>query len=179
MLKRKREEIEEDISIKEKERAEKKLKYERQRKLDAVKRKQTIKQRNKLYQLIDSGKITKIFAQKSASVLAEEQNIAWGNEEEAAEAEAFMEDSTQATSSDESEDSEEERKKKKEKAKERKLLEKERDENEAKKLAADGNTETKEKSNKVTNAAGAGESEKSNRGFLNNFFSRFGRNKED
>ena len=84
------------------ERDARKAKRERQRKLDAALRKQTVKQRTKLYHLITSDKISKIFAHKAGHVLAEGAGIRWGNEEDQEEADAFMEESTQATSSDDS-----------------------------------------------------------------------------
>jgi len=104
-------EVEEDMLRRE--RDARKAKRNKQRKLDAEVRKQTVKQRNKLYTLITSGKINQIFANKAGHVLAEGQGIQWGDEAEADEADAFMEDSTQATSDDESSDESDTSKRKK------------------------------------------------------------------
>lgn len=145
------------------EREAKKAKREKQRKLDGELRKQTVKQRNKLYHLINSGKITKIFANKAGHVLAEGQGIQWGDDADADEAEAFMEDSTQATSSDESSDDDEAKRKKKiaEKAKKKKKKEQQAHE-EAERLEAHNKLEAEEKlkydgSDKSTPSAGGGD----------------------
>jgi len=140
-----------------KERDARKAKREKQRKVDAEVRKQTVKQRNKLYTLINSGKINQIFANRAGHVLAEGQGIQWGDEANHDEAEAFMEDSTQATSDDESSDESDTAKRKKKIAE--KAEKKARKEKEAAEDA--GRLEAEERvqnggSDKSTRSAGAG-----------------------
>ena len=103
-------------AIMKKEREKKRLKSENQRKLDAIKRRQVIKQRNKLYDLIGSNKISAIFDQKAGSVLAEGADIRWGDEEAQNDALGFLEDTTEATTDSESDDESEMQPKKKKKS---------------------------------------------------------------
>ena len=152
-----------------KERAAKKAKYERQRKLDATLRKQTIKNRMKLYHLIDSGKITKIFANKSSSVLAEDQNLTWGDAEENEEADAFMEDSTQATSSDESSSEDEEEMKRRKKEERKADRKREKEEAKAAKAAAANSNDESVSTKSSKDAAGSGDGNKKG-GFLSFLF---------
>ena len=86
--------------------AAKRLKMERQRRLDAITRKKVVKNRMKLYHLIDSGKITRIFDAKAGHVLSDNAHINWGHvEDEDEDPTRFLEDSTEATNTDSDEDS--------------------------------------------------------------------------
>jgi spore germination protein GerM len=159
------------------EREANKAKREKQRKLDGELRKQTVKQRNKLYHLISTGKITKIFANKAGHVLAEGQGIQWGDEADADEAEAFMEDSTQATSSDESSDESDMAKRKKKIA--QKAEKKAQKEQEAHEEAERKEAEEKLKnggSDKSTPRAGSGDAKEEEK--PKSFFSFLFRNRD-
>ena len=110
-----------------------KEKLERQRRVDAALRKRVIKQRNKLYHLIESDKISAIFEQKAQGhVLGEGGGLkGFSNSEDVHEAQDrdaldFLDDSTVATSSSE-EDSEDERERRRAETKKKKKEKKERE----------------------------------------------------
>lgn len=76
-----KEDLEEEIALKKAERAEKEMKLIDQRRAANLKRAQTVRRRNRLYQLITSGDINRVFDLKAGHVLAEGSRVRWGTDE--------------------------------------------------------------------------------------------------